>query len=264
MANGFSHMSGLIRAIGVFRALEIVARRKLKRPNSVQVLMGGHRIAMRPMDSDLFVASQIFGWRDYEFGAKVKAGLRSLGAKWRKSGLVPLIVDGGANVGYSSLFFADAFPDALVLAVEPHPATFAVLRENVAKEPRILPVHAALWSHDEGVSLKLSEQFGSWAHSVDEGGGATPSWRLDNLIETVPNARPLIIKLDIEGAEKEVCAASKGIMGNVPCILLEPHDFMLPGAATLTPLFSVIAARRCDTLLMGENLLFVDSALAAG
>jgi hypothetical protein len=39
---------------------------------------------------------------------------------------------------------------------------------------------------------------------------------------------------------------------------------MLPGAATLTPLFSVIAARRCDTLLMGENLLFVDSALAAG
>src|SRR5512139_2849374 len=43
----------------------------------------------------------------------------------------PRIVDCGANIGMSVIFFKSLYPDAEVLAFEPDPRTFARLKENV-------------------------------------------------------------------------------------------------------------------------------------
>jgi hypothetical protein len=37
--------------------------------------------------------------------------------------------------------------------------------------------------------------------------------------------------------------------------MVEPHDFMNPGAACLFPMYKVAATRNFDTILSGENLL---------
>ena len=84
----------------------------------------------------------------------------------------------------------------------------------------------------------------------------TPSQRLDELANSVPNVRPLIIKLDIEGAEREVIGSAPEVFTEAKCIVVEPHDFKHLGAACLSPLYKIAATKPFDTILRGENIFF--------
>jgi FkbM family methyltransferase len=257
------HITGLSKAIGPLAAVEILARRVLKLRSSVKTSVRGipHPIEIDPLDSDLFVASQIFGWKEYNLSQNVIASLNDLAAGWAKEGITPIIIDGGANVGYSPLYFAATFPTATIVAVEADKQTIQTLKRNCAPEPRIAPLHAALWSHDDGVIFGTDNR-GSWSHHVAEEGDATPSLRLDSLMARYPNSRLLILKLDIEGAENTVVAACPEVVRASPCIMIEPHDFMHPGSSCLAPLYAAITGRAMDSILSGENLFLFDSALS--
>lgn len=264
MPNILHHVSGLHRAIGSIRAADVLMRRLIKRRGAVRVRLVGRRtsIEIDPLDSDLFVAAQIFGHREYELSSPIARRLNAKAAELRRAGRTPVIIDGGANVGYSALFFADAFPEALVVALEPDPNTFAALQRNTRDQEQILPIQAALWSHENGVRLH-SPGNGSWAHRVGETGRLTPSTTLDRLFAMHPEWAPLVVKLDIEGAENAVIDASPDVFRSVPCLMIEPHDFMYPGRACLAPLFKVFADRPMDTLLKGENLILLDPAITS-
>ena len=226
--------------------------------------VGYGTIEIDPLGSDLFVASQIFGHKEYALDDQVTARLNVLSAELRKAGRVPVIIDGGANVGYSVLFFAHTYPEALVIAIEPDQNSVASLKRNVADRPRVQLIHAGLWCHTEGVRLQSTSN-GSWGHFVQDGdhGELTPSVTLHGLFEENPGWVPLIIKLDIEGAEKTVVAASPDVFRSAACIMIEPHDFKLHGAAGLTPLFKALADRPMDTLINGENLFLLDPKMTA-
>ena len=86
---------------------------------------------------------------------------------------------------------------------------------------------------------------------------------LHSLFAENPEWELLIVKLDIEGAEKTVVAASSDVFRSTACIMIEPHDFMLCGAACLAPLFNALADRPMDTLINGENLVLLDPRLTA-
>lgn len=260
MPSRTEHIKGLANAIGRLPAFNILARRALNASKPVEVRSGDLAFSIRPTDSDLFVASQIFGQRDYDLGP-LNERLRAVAKSWLAEGVTPVIVDGGANVGYSALYFAETFPEAVVIAVEADATTFEQLQRNCRKEDRIIPVHAAMWSHERGVDLQQGGELGSWANRVGGDAGLTPSMLLSSVLARVQGGRPLIIKLDIEGAEREVCGAASAELASAPCILIEPHDFMLPGAGCLTTLFQTLSGRSVDTLLMGENLVFIDTAV---
>lgn len=249
---------GLARAIGTIATARTAWGRRTGLTPEIVASWNGKRIFIRPNDSDPVVASHILGWEEYSLGPAENA-LRQLATSWREQGQTPVIIDGGANVGYSSLFFAQQFPMAVVIAVEPSLDSLAMLHRNCAGSPNIIPVHAAIWSHKLGVSLKTATQ-SSWADRVEEGGD-TPSLTLEDLLVLVPKAKPLIIKLDIEGAEREVCAASPGTLRVSPCIVIEPHDWLNPGLGCLTPLYDAVRGRRLDTLIHGENLILIESEL---
>lgn len=259
MPSRSEHIRDLARAIGPRAAAHVLGRRALKRASPVVVTAGSHAVSVRPLDSDMFVLGQIFGAREYDIGAGRVAALNLLASVWAQAGTQPVIVDAGANVGYSALFFEQTYPGAIVLALEPDAETFAQLSLNCRGHARIVPVHAALWSHDDGVSLQ-AEEAASWSRSVSDG-GLTPSLTLESLLARIPAGRSLILKLDIEGAEREVCRASAGIVHEVPCIMVEPHDFKHPNAGSLAPLYSALAGRHVDTLIIGENLMIIDTAL---
>ena len=219
----------------------------------VSVSVNDYKLQVRPSDSDLFVLSQIFGWEEYRFEAWRLSMLREVAATWEAAGIRPVIIDAGANVGYSSLYFAGLFPGVCVLAVEPDPASFEILARHAQANEQIKPIHAALWAHDRGLKLKTSNN-SSWTAQVAEGAG-TRSQRIDCLLASIPNSRPLIIKLDIEGAEREVVASCPEVFAAARCIMVEPHDVMNPGAACLSPLYGVASKTKFDTVVSGENLL---------
>jgi FkbM family methyltransferase len=262
VSRAFHHIDGLNRAIGSARTLDVLVHRLLHRPGPVRAHVRGsrHVIEIDPLDSDLFVAAQIFGHKEYEIGTAITGRLNAHAADLRKAGRTPVIIDGGANVGYSTLYFEETFPEALVVALEPNQHAAAGLERNTAGHPRIRPIHAALWSHADGVRLQ-SDAAGSWGSWVSEQGQLTPSVTLHALFDENPDWTPLIVKLDIEGAEKTVVAASPEVFRSAACIMIEPHDWLVYGGACLSPLFKMLADRPMDTLVNGENLLLIDSAL---
>jgi FkbM family methyltransferase len=258
-------LATLVRAIGLVSAANILARRKLGlvRAIAVRPRPGKEQVWLRPCDSDLFVASQIFGTRDYDLGPNITKILNLVSTDWLNEGIQPVIIDGGANVGYSSIFLSSTYFAAKVIALEVEPRTFAMLEANVSHRPNIRPRLAALWSHDRGVNLNLGSRH-SWSNFVSDnqsssGNKQTPSVRLDQLVGT--NERALLIKLDIEGSERDACSTSHEVLRSSPVIIIEPHDFMLPGKACLAPLLSALEGQDRDILIAGENLVFLDKAI---
>lgn len=257
-----SLLRGLVKAVGLKSTLLILVDRTFKRNIERTIHLCGRSAILRSNDSDLFVVTQTHGNKEYDIGIHSK-GLREVGKSWQSAGFTPIIIDAGANVGYSSLYFAEMYPEAIVIALEPHPATFGILQRNCAEHPRIIAVQAALWIDDNGVSIEAEKQ-DSWSHSVASSKtNDIASYTVDSVRALVPNSRTLILKMDIEGAEREACIPSSETLKTCPCIIVEPHDFMLPGTACLSPLFAQIAERQMDTFILGENLVFLSSTLSA-
>ena len=72
----------------------------------------------RPGSSDLLVFDQIFVEHEYRPLDAVKNA--------------ELVIDCGANVGYSSAYFLSKYPECFVIAVEPEDGNFGILIKNMS------------------------------------------------------------------------------------------------------------------------------------
>ena len=108
--------------------------------------------------SDLRVFRQIFVEREYScLDDVVNPGL---------------IIDCGANVGYSSAYFLSRFPLCKVISVEPDPDNYQTLAKNLAPfGDRSTVIWAGVWSHT--TRLVISETRNGpgneWGRQVREG-----------------------------------------------------------------------------------------------
>src|SRR4051812_30255531 len=59
-----------------------------------------------------------------------------------------LVIDGGANIGLFTLYVLQHHPTATVVAVEPAPKTFQILRANISNFRTATPHNCALGSQD--------------------------------------------------------------------------------------------------------------------
>jgi hypothetical protein len=65
------------------------------------------------------------------------------------------IVDGGANVGYSSLYFARLYPSAQIIAVEPDEENAAVFKLNLARyQDRVELLKSAVCSRPARLAIR--------------------------------------------------------------------------------------------------------------
>jgi len=53
-----------------------------------------------------------------------------------------VIIDGGSNVGYASVFFANRYPDARIISVEPEASNFRLLVKNTRSYPNVTRIRA--------------------------------------------------------------------------------------------------------------------------
>lgn len=143
-----------------------------------------------------------------------------------------LILDCGANVGYSSAYFLNRFPTARVIAVEPDPDNFKLLCENVKPYGRrCTPMLAAIWP--EPKRLRLSQgtmgQGREWGRKVEptQGGHAGGLEGIDiaSLLDQSGFSRIGLLKIDIEGAERHVFGhTARNWIDSVDNIVIELHD----------------------------------------
>jgi FkbM family methyltransferase len=140
-----------------------------------------------------------------------------------------VIVDIGAHIGMASIAFASRYPRARIFAVEPEPHNFAALIRNTAGYKNITQVKAALWSKDGEVYLGPSEIHPKGAFVIDACGRIPARAMTMRTLMTERKIRAIdLLKIDIEGSEKEVFEACDWIDA-VRTIAIELHDRVKPG-----------------------------------
>ena len=131
----------------------------------------------------------------------------------RMSGPAPLVIDGGANIGLSVLYFKRLYPHCRVIAFEPDPAAFAALRYNVESFAlKAVELHErALWT--AATELDFSAFCDLSGRVVAPQTANTTTVQAVRLRDWLHEPVALL-KLDIEGAETAVvvdCADRLGL-----------------------------------------------------
>jgi FkbM family methyltransferase len=207
---------------GINGLLAIGANRLFQRPKEISAKPPGvpHPLHLRMRTSDVYAYAQVLlqGEYAFEFPFSPKT-----------------IIDAGANVGMASIYFACNFPEARIVAVEPEASNFAQLARNVQPYRTVTPVHAALWNRDDEISVcapgPATGTSGKWGFVTQEGPGAkVRSITLPTLMKEMQMPSVDVLKMDIEGAEKEVLESCLDV-DQIRCLMVELHDRFKPGCS---------------------------------
>ena len=176
-------------------------------------LAGGPTILLRPPGSgnnDYGVAYEIFLYRYYQCPRELpRAAIRR-------------VLDLGANVGFSCLYWLTQFPAAEVIAFEPHPGHFTQCRANLSVNdmlPRVELHQAAAGTAARRITLS-DEGTSSSVMADADGGIAVEMVDVFALLKD----RPVdLIKLDIEGGEYAILEDPRFAALRIPYLVMEWH-----------------------------------------
>lgn len=195
----------------------------------------------RPGTSDLDVFRQIFIDREYRCLDHVRAPR--------------LIIDCGANVGYSSAYFLSRFLEAQLIAVEPDPDNFALLETNLQPfRARYRALQSGVWSHATRLSLADAEwgDGRAWARTVREAAPDEPALLavdLGSLLAASGFERISVLKIDIEGAEEVVFSSNYDAwLDKVDNLVIELHGPRCERTFAQAVQGRGFAISRCDEL----------------
>ena len=177
----------------------------------------------RPVDfsyrmdaGDLFIVHEVFLDRCYQIPATlVKQPVRT-------------IVDLGGNIGTSTLAFSRQFPQASkFVCVEPDPNNFKILSDNLMSlGNRAVRIEAAAGGADGTADFGVSPL----GYKGSLGGNETTSgtvpvqcYRLDTLLDKWSLETVDVLKVDIEGAEREVFATRGDWWKRIKLVIAELH-----------------------------------------
>ncbi|MEQ9219064.1 MAG: FkbM family methyltransferase [Cyclobacteriaceae bacterium] len=220
------------------RGLDFLYRcnREVKKIDLNTILIRGKRnvnhdykFQLRRYSSDVDVFRQLYYHPDYPM--IIDKVIQTLGGVEK----VFTIIDGGAYIGLSTFYWASTFPEARVIAIEAEKSNFDLLQKNVQMNT-LLNVQAenlALWSHEENLNItreKMDKR--PWAFAVeattDQPSDMIPGISLSKLLINRSIDQIDVLKLDIEGAEKEVFLQDEGIgkvLESTKIIICELHYF---------------------------------------
>lgn len=226
---------------GAARGASVLLATRIRRKLAGRRASGGRRVAvklpgtdipltLRLHSSDVNVFYEIFGNREYG---------------WAFNAAPKVIVDVGAYTGLSAAYFANRFPEATIVAIEPDTENFDLLKLNTLRFPNVYPVHAAVWSESGMVSLN-DPGHGSWGLQVTGQAertravitDCTTSCReliravtIDEIIKEFNLEGIDLLKVDVEGSEKEIFATADSWLSLVDTICIELHDRFKSGCS---------------------------------
>ena len=144
--------------------------------------------------------------------------------KFETSEPTPRIIDCGANIGLSSIYFATRFPNATVIAFEPDPLICSFLKQNIDNHDlgNVEIKDMAVWINENIISFK-SEGADAGRLAPKEGAVSNISVQATRLLKylAIPTE---FLKIDIEGAEYKVLEDCKNDLGLVKKLFVEYHS----------------------------------------
>ncbi len=180
----------------------------------------------------------------------------------------PLIIDAGANIGASSIFFAAAYKGSKIVAIEPERKNVEILKLNLNQLTDCEIIDGALGSK-EGTLYLQDPGLSDWGFRVGDplsaisgqknalkGEYAVKVETMQNILDDNLSYIPFIAKIDIEGGEAGLFEYDNNWFNRFAIIIFETHDWMLPFSGVSNGLIKAAAQGKFDVTYHGENLFF--------
>lgn len=212
------NMAYTIKTLGAFQSIKYYCL-KNKTGRFVRLKPKGYKypIILRTSSSDFPTFLQVNARRGYEI-----------------SEIDPsVIIDCGANIGLSTVFFKNKYPKSKVISIEPEASNFDLLIKNTAVYPDVNCLKRGVWNKKCYLKIK-DENVDKWAFQVEESNSKTDIEAIsimdivrENNIEFID-----ILKIDIEGSEKYLLDESAHEwLSKVKILIIELHDRFVPGCS---------------------------------
>lgn len=181
-----------------------------KRNEETRIKLGNWEVILADPISFIWQFKEIFSDNSYFFGAKKEA----------------TIIDCGANIGISCLFYYLNYPDATVEAFEPDPNIFRLLKSNTQNCKGF-----NLSIHEKAVGIK-DEELKFYQHEVD-GGSFLNHGKQDSVNVSCIDLNKVLgkydkidfLKIDIEGAESNLVPHIQSSFHKIENMFIEYHSF---------------------------------------
>lgn len=202
----------LTALLGVWQTLRILLQRALGASTVTVVLTRtAAPLAIRFNNSDLVLLLGVFLHGDCHLALQPAPDL---------------ILDLGANTGLTARAWADQFPTARIVAVEPDAATFRLCAQNTAAHAgtvclnRIIGPVAGAGTLANPAAISMARQFTPLPPGTAGGIRISP---IEELLDEHPSSGPVLVKMDIEGAEIALFEQFEPWLNRVQGVLVEPH-----------------------------------------
>ena len=155
--------------------------------------------------------------------------------------VAPLIIDCGANIGMSVLYFKKLFPLSTIIAFEANPHAFKLLEKNVSdnKISKVELHNLALFDKETEISFFIGDNISTLGGSINKGrGGFTelkvPAKKLSDYLKQLKTID--LIKMDVEGAELNIIndLVESFTINKVKEYIIEYHHNMEGNRSTLS------------------------------
>ena len=147
---------------------------------------------------------------------------------------IETIIDVGANQGQFALVCSHFYKDAKIYSFEPVPETASVIKANTRHLKNIEVFEMALGSTEGSIDFYKNEyshassalpvsklQLESHPQTAQTEIIKVPVKRLDDMAETIVSEGKILLKLDVQGFEKEVLLGATSFIKKVDYILFE-------------------------------------------
>ena len=142
---------------------------------------------------------------------------------------VRTIIDVGANIGEFSIRAKQLWPDAQIIAIEPHPNNFAALQEHIQVNglKDVIAIQAGLSEQCGSFDLYLSPR-NMAGHSMYKKTSHSIQVQTRTLADAISMLRPPcvcdLLKIDCEGCEYSILSSlTPELAARIGCIVFEPE-----------------------------------------
>jgi FkbM family methyltransferase len=211
---------------------------------------------------DQGVIEQIFQNQDYSIlhwqQGKKLLDYHNEQSKMRRS----LIIDAGANIGASAVYFSNVYSNAVIFTIEPDVDNFHLLEVNTNGlnifnfNGAIADIDGELLLEDPGRS-----DWGFMTKHLNESDKTSNFKKIKSISpasilshSATLNTNPLILKIDIEGGEDALFKGDTDCLSKFPLIIIELHDWILPFSGSSRNFIKFIAQHDFDLVHRGENI----------
>jgi FkbM family methyltransferase len=173
-----------------------------------------------------------------------------------------LIIDAGANIGASTVYFSNIFSNSVIFTVEPDINNWLLLEFNTAGL-NVFNFNGAIADVDSELLLENPgrSDWGFMTKRISDLDTATNKKKVKSISplsilshSACQNTNPLILKIDIEGGEDVLFNGNTNWLSKFPLVIIELHDWMLPFSGSSRNFIKSVAQHDFDFIYRGENI----------